>query len=224
MAWTLLDTYDLHNDSEDIIYTLPDGVNRLVLLVIGFKDDAELGLGTATLDGTAFTLARASDWSADHRRAEVYYMLEADLPADDGDYTISFSSDDEEDVGICVTTYSGIKQEAPEATDKRQHTLERYPWVEFVSTTGALVCMASAINNTGIGVLSYEFDTVKEQDMGLVTSAASYVGPVFGENRRWNIDLQSNAYNTMVAGASFAIASDEENHPIKVLQVQLGAN
>lgn len=225
MAVERLGSYYWQTNYNDITYTLLDGVNRLVVVLIGLQDSQEDDVTGVTLNGVALTQAVESNWTADDRKATIFYMLEEDLPADNGDYTISFTvSGTIVRIGVVVRTYQWVKQQAPEDTDSQQLPTEQYPYVDLTSTTGAVVCMASCINNTGIGVDSYEFDTGIEMNIGANTAEVNDVLPVYGEWRRWNINLYSNAYNTITAGASFAPASDEENYPVKVLQVQLGIN
>lgn len=222
MAIERLGDYYAQSGYASINYTLLDGINRLIIVLVGLQDDEENGLSAVTLDGVAIRGAAATGWSADNRLAYVGYWLEEDLPAENGDYTIAFSGNDIDHIGIAVRTYQYVKQQAPEDTDTQQLQLERYPYVTLTTTALAIQVGAFCINDGApAGITKNEWDT--GLGIALAQQYAELCDVYRGAGANTiNMGLGNNNYNTQAAGASFAAASDEENHPIKVLQVQLG--
>ena len=213
-------------DGTSISYDLPDGINRLVVLMTGVQDDEENYYSGLTFDGVSFTGAVQSGWTADHRNSGVYYMLEEDLPVA-GTYTIGLAGGASvSHAGISVATYGFVKQQAPEDTDTQQLALERYPYVELTTSLSSMVCMVSTVNNRDVPLLKNEFTATIFLDniANDATVGGNYLLGTSAGTNQWNVNLQSNAYNTITAGAAWVPATAEENYPPNILCVQLGVN
>ena len=107
--------------SFNITHSLSAGVgnNRLVVVAASVKDTS---LSTEdvtgiTFNGVAMTLAGYVKTSAGYLKSSMYYILDADLPANAGDYTIAVSIDGDPSSGggAVSADYTGVKQAAPDA-------------------------------------------------------------------------------------------------------------
>lgn len=130
------------------MHTLGAGDNRLVACVFGVENEGNLTNPSVTYAGIPMHSAvnGQTGTSGFLARVEVFYLLEADLPAD-GENSVLASVDGsplEADAHLGCTEYAGVAQTEPEATDV---LVETSPDDSALSTTvdsseGALVIVA----------------------------------------------------------------------------------
>lgn len=202
MAVTPLDSVSSQYGHADISYSLSTGDNRIVVVWVGYYNTSGRDCTAVTFDGVAMTLGASS--TQVYRDAQMWYMLEADLPAGGSSYTVSYTvtSDSLPRFGTVVRSYQGVNQ-ALESTVTNAQTSVRYPSLSFTTSTGDLVLGAytpSALKNC----TPYDWDT-EEAEVGLVLADFCAVSGIedSGTTETWNIDLANNSDDCVQAGISF---------------------
>lgn len=130
--------------------SVASGNNRLVIAGVGSEGTATHG--TATYDGTNMTLAvSAYEGSGAGSRISIYYMLDEDLPASTGSYTVSCSiSGSLTSWGIGVASYTGVDQDAPDDTNNSNTTVSGADTLSHdvtVSVVDSLIIDAACFGN-----------------------------------------------------------------------------
>lgn len=101
-------------------FTLSAGSNRLLLVFVWMEDNTSVvgRVSGITYSGTAMTTTGAEITSPDtFLLGTLYYMLEANLPADGAhDVVVSMGSEANE-VGIAIWTFQNVAQVAPKDID-----------------------------------------------------------------------------------------------------------
>jgi len=118
-------------------HTLVAGSNRLVVVLVGVEDDSAIDITGITYGGNAMTKAidGLTGVSGYRVMADIWYILEGALPGD-GAKTVTvtfnpFAGPNQECTCFCAE-YTGVKQQAPEATDE---TAEAAPGDDTIENT-----------------------------------------------------------------------------------------
>ena len=154
---------------DDESYSLPTGNNRLLVIWCGIKDAGQDDITGINFDSTAMTQAVESAWSSgDNCKAQIWYMLEADLPAGGSSYTVDFleALGAVAQCGGAILTFGNVKQQVPEDTDHYTYTNNDNPGRDLTSTQGAMGICAVMVNNGGSDVIeSWGTDQVEAFDI-----------------------------------------------------------
>lgn len=152
MAITLLGT-PASAAATSVNYTLPAGSNRIVIGIACFEQSG-VTVDSATFGGQAMTAPFATvylDGGGTRNGLRIFYILDADLPADGArSFAPSFSSAPGDSL-LTVIGIEGAKQQAPEATGTATATSTTLISKAVTSlTNGAWFISGATGNLTGI--------------------------------------------------------------------------
>jgi hypothetical protein len=116
------------------------GNNRLVIVgVCGESNkDTDSVVTSATYNGVAGTqIGTVVSPDPGTVRATLYYWLDADLPASAGTYTVTVSTVKSDETGCVCSSYTGVKQQAAEATNSAESETGRASFSTNITTLSA---------------------------------------------------------------------------------------
>ena len=103
-------------DTDAVTHTLVAGNNRIVIIIIPTRDTAAHGISVVTYGGQAATLAVENEAGGDGIASYIYYVLEADLPADGANNAFVVFNGAVQGLGVGCYAIQDANQGAPEDT------------------------------------------------------------------------------------------------------------
>jgi type II secretory pathway pseudopilin PulG len=96
------------------------GNNRLIIVCYGQESNGTVD--SMTYNGAAMTkIHREYNSDGAENVTEMWYILDADMPASAGTYNVSMSVTGGNDPGIVVLSFEGVEQQAPETHNSSQY-------------------------------------------------------------------------------------------------------
>jgi hypothetical protein len=204
-------------------HTIGGGTNRLLVVGISAECDVSVSVSSVTYNGQGLT--KAASAVADTSTvgvAELWYLLEADLPSA-GTYTVAVNTSGYAVKSVGAVSFEGVAQQAPEATNTSTNvgpnsistsitTLTDGAWVVDVVVDGN----ASAF--TPDGGQTEQYDEVASSSTGaastkeMATAGATSMG--------WSAGSANRLAHVV---AAFAPASDLASNPMVPLALTLSS-
>lgn len=178
------------------------GNNRLVVVVTTWEDNTTPDVSSITFDGTAMTLVQSALAGTGYsQRTTMYYMLDTDLPASAGSYTVVVTAGAaiQQEIYVGVIEYSGIKQEAPDDSD--QHVITSAGNVDNTLTVDENDSVAIGAFGCGETTFGAADNLTALQTQALTSSAGG-----FGHNLNADIASIAVGWDTMSVRAAFVCA------------------
>jgi prepilin-type N-terminal cleavage/methylation domain-containing protein len=118
---TLDDVSDRYNTggAGNLAHPIGSGSGNNRLLVVCYGQENNSTINSMTYNGVAMTVAnnrihRESHLSGSYNVTEMWYMLDADMPANAGTYDLGMNVSGANGPGIVVLSFEGVEQQAPE--------------------------------------------------------------------------------------------------------------
>ncbi len=113
---SFVEANDTTIDTDLVAHTLVAGNNRIVIIIIPARDTGAEQIASVTYGGQAATLAIANETGGDGIASYIYYVLEADLPADGANNAIVTFNGVVQGLGVGCYAIQDANQGAPEDT------------------------------------------------------------------------------------------------------------
>jgi len=203
-------------------HTLVSGTARIVIVSIGVENGDTIDVSTVTYGGVTMTLAveGITDTSPFSFLAEIWYILENDLPSDGSqnvEITCSGTAYELEVNGFC-SEYAGVTQGAPEATAEHNQTTGTTISNDISPSDNAWVISVVGAGNTG--TFTHGQSQVEVLDF-LDTSSTFAVAELRGASGETSLDSTfSGTVNRLErVTASWTDATEDNNYELD-LEIQ----
>lgn len=123
-AWAAIAILDAPADNEQedcdpcaANFTISAGTNRIFMCAIAAEDQVDYDISGVTFNAVAMSLAAQAESPTNNNIVEIWYMLDANLPAP-GAHSVSVNfTESVIDFGMTCWSVSGAAQTTPKATD-----------------------------------------------------------------------------------------------------------
>jgi len=106
----------------DLAHAIGSGSGNNRLIVVCYGQESNGTVDSMTYNGAAMTkIHREYNSDGAQNVTEMWYMLDADMPASGGTYNVSMSVTGGNDPGIVVLSFEGVEQQAPETHNSSQY-------------------------------------------------------------------------------------------------------
>jgi prepilin-type N-terminal cleavage/methylation domain-containing protein len=107
----------------DLAHVIGSGSGNNRLLVVCYGQESYSTVDSMTYNGAAMTkIHREYNSEGAQNVTEMWYILDADMPASAGTYNVSMSVTGGNNPGIVVLSFEGVAQQAPEIYNSSQYT------------------------------------------------------------------------------------------------------